>query len=564
MTLPGLPAAASRSRTVALAIATLTACCIASVASAQDKTQAHAGHALGTVHFPVSCTVRAQRDFDQALALLHHMTYPQARSAFAGLATRAPDCAMAHWGVAMTLFQPLWPTRPTPADLARGASEVAAARSAAGTSDREKLFIDAAAAFFDDEGQPDYWARIRRWEAATQRVHTALPNDDEATVFYALAHLAVAPANKDARANADRAAALLLPVYRRNPEHPGAMHYLVHANDVPGREHELLEIVRKYETVAPQNPHALHMPTHIYTRLGDWPAVIRGNLRAADAALQHPAGDRGQYVWDEFAHAIEYLVYAHLQQGDDAAALAQLRRLQVESRIEPSFKSAFHLSSTAARYALERGDWASAAQLPTRTPDTLAWDKFPWPEAVTWYARGVGAARLKPVSSTQDVDAQVAIARLVKLEESAKASGEDLFARSIGVLRLAVEGWRAQAQGEPDRARALLSEAAALEAATPKHAVTPGPTLPAEEQLGDLLMQQQRPAEARAAYERALKVYPERFNSLLGAARAAASSGDREGARKHLQHLLDIAKPGPRRSDAEAWAREALAAAGDE
>lgn len=566
MMFPDLQAAVSRSRIVVLTTATLLACSIASGACAQDRPQPHAGHALGTVHFPVSCTAPAQRDFDHALALLHHMTYPQARSAFAGLAAREPDCAMAHWGVAMTLFQPLWPTRPTPADLALGAAEVAAARGAGDVSDREKLFIDAAAAFFDNEGQPEYWERIRRWEAAMQRVHAALPDDDEATAFFALAHLAVAPANKDARANADRAAALLLPVYTRNPEHPGAMHYLVHANDVPGREHELLEIVRKYETVAPQNPHALHMPTHIYTRLGDWPAVIRGNLRAAEAALQHPAGDRGQYVWDEFAHAIEYLVYAYLQQGDDAAALTQRRRLQSEPRIEPSFKSAFHLSSTAARYALERGDWASAAQLPVRKPDTLAWDRYPWPEAVTWFARGVGAARLKQAGSgpAGDDDAQAAIARLVQLEETAKASGEDLFARSIGVLRLAVQGWRAQAQGEPDRARALLSEAATLEAATPKHAVTPGPTLPAEEQLGDLLMQQERPAEALAAYGRALTAYPERFNALLGAARAAAASGDREGARKHLRHLLDVARPGKRRRDAEAWEREALAASAGE
>lgn len=562
-------AAASRSRTVVLTTATFAACFIASAASAQDKARAHAGHALGTVHFPVSCTAPAQRDFNHALALLHHMTYPQARSAFAELAARESDCAMAHWGVAMTLFQPLWPTRPTSADLALGATEVASARSAGEISDREKRFIDAAAAFFDDEGKPDYWARIRRWEAAMQRVYAALPDDDEATAFFALSHLAVAPANKDARANADRAAALLLPVYSRNPDHPGAMHYLVHANDVPGREHELLGIVRKYETVAPQNPHALHMPTHIYTRLGDWPAVIRGNLRAAEAALQHPAGDRGQYVWDEFAHAIEYLVYAHLQQGNDEAALAQLRRLQAQPRIEPSFKSAFHLSSTAARYALERGDWASAAQLPTRTPNTLAWDRFPWPEAVTWFARGVGAARLKPADGapagdTLDRDVQAAIARLMHLEEAAKTSGEDLFARSIGVLRLAVQGWRAQSQGEPDRARALLSEAAVLEAATPKHAVTPGPTLPAEEQLGDLLMQQQRSAEALAAYGRALKAYPERFNSLLGAARAAAANGDREGARGHLQHLLHIAKPGPRQRASEAWGRKALAAPGAE
>ena len=517
------------------------------------QAQTHAGHALGSVHFPVSCSALAQRDFDQALALLHHMTYPQARSAFAALATREPDCAMAHWGVAMTLFQPLWPTRPTPADLARGGDEVAAARVAPPPTEREQRFIDAAAAFFDNVGEPTYWGRINRWEAAMRRVHEAFPQDDEATAFYALSHLAVAPANQNARANADRAAALLLPVYERNPDHPGAMHYLVHANDTPGRERELLDVVRKYESIAPHNPHALHMPTHIYTRLGDWPSVIRGNQRAAEAALAHPAGDQGQYVWDEFAHAIEYLVYAHLQQGDDEAALAQLRRLQEQPRMEPSFKTAFHLSSTAARYALERGDWKAAAGLPARMPGTLAWDKYPWPEGVTWFARGVGATKLGDAEG-----AQAAIARLTQLQAAAEASGEDLFARSIRVLRLAVEGWRAQAQGDTGLARELLTQAAAVEAATPKHAVTPGPTLPAEEQLGDLLMQQDRPAEALAAYDRALKAYPERFNSLLGAAHAALASGDRDRARRTLERLLAMAKDGPRRQQAEAAGRKAF------
>lgn len=531
----------------------LVAAVLLPAAHAQEQT--HAGHALGVVHFPVSCSKPAQRDFDQALALLHHMTYPQARSAFAALATREPDCAMAHWGVAMTLFQPLWPTRPTTADLARGADEVTAARAAPPPTEREQRFIDAAAAFFGNEGEPTYWDRINRWEAAMRRVHEAFPQDDEATAFYALSHLAVAPANQNARANADRAAALLLPVYERNPEHPGAMHYLVHANDTPGRERELLDVVRKYESIAPHNPHALHMPTHIYTRLGDWPSVIHGNQRAAEAALAHPAGDQGQYVWDEFAHAIEYLVYAHLQQGDDEAALAQLRRLQEQPRMEPSFKTAFHLSSTAARYALERGDWKAAANLPVRTPDTLAWDKYPWPESVTWFARGAGAAKLGDAE-----EAQAAIVRLTQLEAATKASGEDLFARSIRVLRLAVEGWRAQGQGDVARSRDLLTQAATLEAATPKHAVTPGPTLPAEEQLGDLLMQQGRPAEALAAYDRALKAYPERFNSLLGAARAALASGERDRARSTLDHLLTMAKDGPRRQQVEAWGRKVLGA----
>jgi hypothetical protein len=241
------------------------------IARAADTS--HAGHALGRVVFPVSCSVEARSKFEHAAALLHHMTYPQARAEFEALAHEAPDCAMAHWGVAMTLFQPLWPTRPGPAELARGREAVAAAIAARPPTERERLFVASAAAFFDDDGTPDYWARIRRWSGATQALHAALPDDPEAIAFHALSLLAAAPADqKVARVQADRAAALLLPMYRANSDHPGAMHYLVHANDVPGRERELLGIVRKYETVAPRNPHALHMPTHIYTRLGDWPA----------------------------------------------------------------------------------------------------------------------------------------------------------------------------------------------------------------------------------------------------------------------------------------------------
>ncbi|WP_330968688.1 tetratricopeptide repeat protein [Lysobacter sp. A3-1-A15] len=544
---------------------TAARCCIAVVvvtaawifpAQAQEPNQAHAGHALGSVHFPVSCSAPAQREFDRALALLHHMTYPQARSAFVALTRREPDCAMAHWGVAMTLFQPLWPTRPTPADLERGGDAIEAARAAPPPRDREKHLINAAAAFFDNQGSPPYWDRIGRWEAAMYRAHEAFPEDDETTAFYALSHLAVAPANQQSRANADRAATLLLPVLERNPLHPGAMHYLVHANDTPGRERELLHLVRKYESVAPDNPHALHMPTHIYTRLGEWPSVIRGNLRAAQAALAHPAGESGEYTWDEFAHAIEYLVYAELQQGGDAAALAHLRRLQMQPNLEPSFKTAFHLSSTAARYALERGDWKAAAALPVRMPASLAWDKFPWPEAVTWFARGIGMARGGDAEGSAS-----AISRMLQLEAAATDAGEDLFARSIRVLRLAVEGWHAQGQGHADRARDLLSRAAALEASTPKHAVTPGPTLPAEEQLGDLLMQQGQHADALAAYSRALQRYPERFNSLFGAARAALASGDPEQARSTFEHLVSMATKGPRRQAVEAWGRTAFESA---
>ncbi|HEU5238746.1 MAG TPA: hypothetical protein VFU37_16565 [Pyrinomonadaceae bacterium] len=501
----------------------------------------HTHESLGMVNFPVSCSSRAQAEFNHAVALLHHMTYPQAREAFQRVAVIDPKCAMAHWGVAMTLFQPLWPTRPGPSALQLGWKEVQQAR-ALESAPREQMFIVAAEAFFLDPASSDYWLRIRRWEEAMEKVYAAFPNDSEAAAFYALAHLATTPSDRVTRANADRAAEILLRIFKKNPNHPGAMHYLVHANDVPGRERELLEIIRKYEMVAPRNPHAIHMPTHIYTRLGDWNGVIRGNLRAATVALDYPAGDHGEFVWDEFPHAIEYLVYAYLQKGEDRLALRQIKRLQGTKRIEPSFKTAFHLMSTQARYALERRAWTEAAMISPREPATLDWDRFTWAEGIARFARGLGAAHLGRVN-----DAKVELERLAELENRTRKSGEDLFARNLQMLRLELDAWINQAEGKPEAAVALMRQAADLEASTPKHAVTPGPTLPAAELLGDLLMEQRRPREALAAFKRSLELYPRRFNSLLGTVQAARAAGEYSEARVHRRELLRMAPQAARR-----------------
>jgi tetratricopeptide (TPR) repeat protein len=469
------------------------------------------------------------------------MTYPQARVAFERAATIDPQCAMAHWGIAMTLFQPLWPTRPSPKALHFGWEAVEKAKALQPATDRERLFVAAAEAFFLEPASPDYWLRIRRWEEAMEKVYAAFPNDPEAAAFYALAHLATTPANTISRAQSDRAAEILLRVYKQNPDHPGAMHYLVHANDVPGREKESLEITRKYEAVAPRNPHALHMPTHIYTRLGDWNAVIRGNSKAAEAALEYPAGERGEFVWDEFPHAIEYLVYAYLQKGADDNAVAQLKRLRATERLEPSFKTAFHLASTQARYALERRSWNEAVLIVPREPASLDWDRFAWPEAIVQFARGLGAAHLGKIK-----EAKVARDRLDELERVTRKTGEELFARNIQVLRLELSAWIAHVEREKESSVALMREAAELEASTPKHAVTPGPTLPAHELLGDLFMEQKQPEEALAAYKRSMELYPRRFNGLLGAARAARAAGDETLARTFYKNLLEVADGGTR------------------
>ena len=502
----------------------------------------HAGHSLGKVEFPISCSEPAQKEFNHAVALLHHMTYPQARTGFEKVAQIDPHCAMAHWGIAMTLFQPLWPTRPSPAALQRGWDEVQKAKGLGPATERERLFIASVEAFFTDPKSSDYWLRIRRWEAAMEKLYAAFPDDPEVMAFYALAYLATAPANTISHEHSDRAAEILLRLYKRNPDHPGAMHYLVHANDVAGRERESLEITRKYESIAPNNPHALHMPTHIYTRLGDWDASIRGNLRAADAALDYPAGEHGEYVWDEFPHAIEYLIYAYLQKGADEEAAAQLKRLREKPKLEPSLKTAFHIASTQSRYALERRDWNQAAALVPREPATLDWDHFPWPEAIVQFARGLGSTH-----TGQLEEAKAAGKRIEQLEARTLDAKEELFARCVKVLRLELNAWIAHAEKEEERSVSLMREAAELEASTPKPAVTPGPTLPAYEQLGDLLFEQDRPAEAFAAYKRSLELYPRRFNGLLGAARAARRAGDETQARTFYRELIEVADRGERR-----------------
>jgi len=507
----------------------------------EAQAEKHVGHSLGTVDFRVSCSEQAQAEFDRAVALLHHMTYPQAQGAFQRVAVIDSRCAMAHWGIAMTLFQPLWPTRPDLDQRQRGWDAVQQAKALGPPTVRERLFVAAAEAFFMEPASSDYWLRIRRWEEAMRQAYASFPDDDEVATSYALAHLATTPSDSISRAQADRAAEILLRVYRRNSDHPGAMHYLVHANDVPGRERQLLEITHRYDSLAPRNPHALHMPTHIYVRLGDWDGVIRGNHLAAEAALTHPAGDRGELVWDEFPHAIEYLVYAYLQQGADHRASAQLERLLGTARLQPTFKTAFHLASTRARYALEREAWDEAARIVPREPAALAWDQFSWPEAVAQFARGLGAAHLGEIDQ-----ARAAAVRLDQLQRATGDAGEVLFARSIRMLHLELNAWLAHLDGQWARSLALMQEAAELEASTPKHAVTPGPTLPAYELLGALLMEQKQPAAALAAYTRSLELYPRRFNGLLGAARAARALGDDPVARKFYQELLDVGVGGQR------------------
>ncbi len=528
--LPGFRARMAALRRWGLVLAVLAACAYPAAGQAAHE---HHEAALGTVDFNVSCAAEVADDFNRATALIHHMQYEEARAAFEHVAQADPTCGMAHWGIAMTLFQPLWPARPGPEALRRGWEEVRKARELGTGTEREADLVAAAEAFFREPESAEWWTRIQRWSEAMSRAYTAHPADLETAAFYALSQLAAAQVAPDRMAYQGRAAGVLLGIYERVPTHPGAVHYTIHANDVDDRAGESIEIVRSYSNIAPEVPHALHMPTHIFVRLGTWPEVIAWNRKSAAAALRFPAPDG---ISHHYTHALDYLVYAYLQRGADEQARAVIE--EVMGRHEPfqgTFINAFHLAAMPARYAVERRAWDEARAVAPGTPASVAWERFWWAESISWFARGLGAAH------TGDVEeAERAERRMVELRDAARAAGEAGFADYIEVDRLVLAAWRAHGAGQDEQALALAREAVQREDATQKHPVTPGALYPSQEALGDLLLALERPREALGAYEGSLARWPGRFNSLVGAARAARAAGLDARALDHYRALLEV------------------------
>jgi len=499
---------------------------------------------LGTVDFQVSCGEASQPAFDRALSFMHHMMYAQARSAFEEIAKDDPDCAMAYWGVATTRFQPLWPTRPSADELEQGWTEIQQAQDLEPATERQRNLVAATAAFFRDPKTADWWTRIRRWADAMETAYEASPSDPDTAALYALSRLALSPVTENRGRLHDEAERVLRDIYEQVPTHPGAIHYSIHATDVDGRADNALDIVETYAEIAPQVPHALHMPTHIYVRLGQWSEVIDWNRRSADAALEHPAGDA---VSHHFPHATDYLLYAHLQRGEDDRARQVLEETLAKDDYQRSFISTFHLAAMPARYAVERRQWEEAAALAPRSPKYLPWDEAQWAEGLTWLALGLGALHTGDLERAQEAEA-----RLAALRADAKAAGEDGFATYIEIDRLILAGWIARAQDRTDDAVALIREAAELEGSVEKHPVTPGALTPPYEALGELLLDLGRPAKALAAYEASDEVWPGRFNTLLGAARAAKAAGDDETAHAWYAELIEVAGDSDRAAVAEA------------
>ena len=515
-------------------VSTAACCLLALPAAAQDhQHHDHAGSgALGTVSFETTCSAEVSDAFERAVALLHSFGYEVAREAFNGVAGRDPSCGIAHWGAAMTYYHPLW-APPTPDELAAGRAAAERAAAVGAKSNRERRYIEAIGAFFEGADTP-YAARAKAYTAAMDRLAAAHATDDEAQIFLALALLGTAPPNDTTYAQQKRAAAILNPLVSRLPEHPGILHYTIHAFDVPELAHLALDAARSYAKVAPASPHALHMPSHIFTRLGLWQECIASNLDSAAAARAQAGKHPGAASFNEL-HALDYLAYAYLQLGDDEAARKAVERVQQAVQFDQANVAAAYAAAAApARFALERRDWRAAAAL--RIPAVLQpLERVGYVKGVTYFANAIGAAR-----SGDPAAARLAAGELGKLHAAlAKAppAGPYDWAGQVEAMHLAAQAWTDFAEGRTEEAATLLTKAAEKEELVGKHPVTPGAVLPARELLGDLLLELERPADALAAYERSLKDSPRRLNTLAGAVHAAERAGDGERARRYAGEL---------------------------
>lgn len=458
---------------------------------------------LGRVDFDTSCSADAQAEFDDGITLLHHMMYLQAEAAFGRAAAVDPACAMAQWGIGMANFHPLWAGQPTEDETAQGLAAATRAAALAPGSDREAAYLDAMRAFYD-AAPAGYRAQLAAWADAQRAVFDRFPEDVDAGAFAALARLATAP--RDPGFTEQRAVGgLLEELHARAPRHPGVYHYAIHAYDHQPLAELGLPFARGYEDMAPEVPHALHMPSHIFTRLGYWEEAAAWNRRSAAAALTMPAGDATSV---HYPHAIDYGVYATLQLGDRAGAEAQVAALLGQARIQDNFGSAYALSAAPGRLALEQEDWPRAAALPVVPHDSLSWEAYPQTRANIWLAKGIGAAR--------SGDAQAARAAEASLAElhAALAERGGYWAELVDAQRQTVAAWAALADGDSEAALALMRDAADQEDRLGKSGVTPGHVLPARELLGDMLAELGRVGEARVAYEATLASTPGRRRSL--------------------------------------------------
>jgi hypothetical protein len=511
------------------AVPVLLALCAATSAAAQSHDHAGAPpERLGTVHFATSCSPDVQPAFDRAVALLHSFWFSQAREAFTGVLTKDPGCVIAYWGIALThLGNPFGVNRSAEA-LGSARTAIDQGLAANPKTRRERDYLAAAAELFKNFETVDQRTRALAYEQAMAQIAKTYPDDTEAVIFHALALVQTASPADKSYTNQLAAGALLEPIFAKHPDHPGLAHYIIHAYDVPPLAPKALTAARRYAEIAPSAPHALHMPSHTFTRVGSWNESIESNLRSAEAAHREHA------VSDEM-HAMDYLVYAYLQTARDQAARtvagaleALLSGLPKEGTGLTVMAAAgfFAAAAIPARCALERSAWADAAALPVRPSGA------PYVTAMTHFARALGAARTGALEQARAEERT-----LGELHDQLVTANDSYWAEQVDIQRTVAGAWIAFASGDAREAERLLGAAADREDATEKSAVTPGPLMPARESLGDLLLALERPADALPMYEKNLVKEPNRLRSLYGAARAADLSGNAAKAREYYTQL---------------------------
>jgi tetratricopeptide (TPR) repeat protein len=484
---------------------------------------------LGTVHFPVSCTAEAQQQFDRAMALYHSFYWPEVKKAFDAVLTADPDCAMAYWGHGMVLLDNpfLWPL--TGKNLSEGLAMIDKAKAANAKTQRERDYIAALELFYKDHDRLDHKTRVAAYEQAMGALASRYPDDIEASVLYGLVLSATFDPNDKTYAKQLQAAALLETLFKSHPEHPGVPHYLIHSYDYPPIAQRGLDAAKRYAHVAASTPHALHMPSHIFTRLGYWQESIASNIASANSTKNMRSR----------LHAWDYMMYAYLQSGQDTDAKRIVDETAAVQKIEgETFTAAYALAAIPVRYALERGQWAEAAKIEL-SPDELdfGWERFPNAEAVNAFGRGLGAARSGDVSAARQESE-----RLSALREAMLAAKQPYWADQAIIQATVIAAWIAKAEGKAEEALQLLRRAAEHEDGTEKNVVTPGPVMPARELLGEMLLEMEQPAAALKEFEAAMQKEPNRFRSLYGAARAAELAGERDKAQAYYSKLMTLAE----------------------
>ena len=520
------------------------------------------GDRVGSANFPTSCSPSEKGEMDRAVALLHSFFYDEARRRFQAIAERDSKCAMAQWGVAMTYWHPIW-AAPRPDELEAGLAAVKKARSIEPVSPRERAYIEAIEAFYvapTGSAEPasqschgvvvsDHMKGALAYEGKMQSVVAQFPGDIEAKAFYALALLATHPPTDATLAKPAKAARILEELFPANPDHPGIAHYLIHSYDYPPVAEKGLPAARSYARMAPWVPHALHMPSHIFTRLGMWEDSAASNLAAAEAARKYEARFHpGAHAAEEL-HALDYMVYAYLQSGQDAKAKSIVDYVATIDKTNPpvDLVAGSPFATIPARYALERRKWAEAAALkPTKLATNL-----PFIEAHVAYANAIGSAR-----SNDPAGVKAGILRLKELRDAIHDPKYQYFVKQVDVQRAAAEAWLLRVTGDKKAAIAAMRSAADTEDALGKHPSTPGAVLPIREQLADLLYEEGDAAESLAEYERALRTTPNRLLALSGAAHAADRAHDATRAQSYFEKIAAIRGTGDGRNEiAEARAR---------